>query len=87
MDHQKSDLILRNGSIYTVDEQRSWAQAIAIAGKEIIQVGSNADIDTYIGAGTEVIDLDGRMVLPGFVDAHAHPSLSMYLFGNINLHS
>jgi len=87
MDHQKPNLILRNGSIYTVDEQRSWAQAIAIAGKEIIQVGSNADIDPHIGPGTEVIDLDGRMVLPGFVDAHAHPSLSMYLFGNINLHS
>ena len=83
----KPNLILKNGSIYTVDGKRSWAQAIAIAGDKIILVGKNTDIDPYIEHSTDVIDLEGKMVLPGFVDAHAHPSYAMYLIKDINLHS
>jgi predicted amidohydrolase YtcJ len=83
----KPNLILKNGSIYTVDGKRSWAQAIAIAGNEIVLVGKNSDVDPYIESDTKVINLEGKMILPGFVDAHAHPSHAMYLVGNINLHS
>ncbi len=86
MTKTRANLILKNGSIYTVDSKRSWGEAIAIAGKRILFVGSNKDIDPMIGPETVVIDLGGKMVLPGFVDAHAHPSDAMDFVGNINLY-
>lgn len=84
---EKANLILINGSVYTVDKNRTWAQAVAIAEDQIIFVGSNEDVESYIGPGTFVTNLEGKMVLPGFVDAHAHPSLAMDLVGNISLYS
>ena len=86
MNKKKPDLVLQNGSIYTVDGKRSWAQAVAITRDKIVLVGANADVDPYIESDTDVINLDGKMVLPGFVDAHAHPSHAMDLVGNINLY-
>jgi len=83
----KSKLVLKNASVYTVDGEHSWAQAIAIADDKIIVVGTNTDVDPFIESDTDVIDLGGKMVLPGFVDAHAHPSMAMDLVGNINLYS
>ena len=62
----------RNGQIYTVDEQRRWAQAIVVADGTIIYVGDNAGADEYIGSATEVTDLNGQMMLPGFFDCHVH---------------
>jgi len=82
----KADLVLKNGSIYTVDADRSWAQAIAISLGKIVYVGSDDGVEATIDAGTNVIDLVGKMVLPGFVDAHAHPSYAMDYVGNINLY-
>jgi len=86
MDKKKASLVLKNGAVYTVDKQRTWAQAVVIADRKIAFVGTNADIESYIDPDTVVIDLNGRMVLPGFVDAHAHPSHAMDLVGNINLY-
>ena len=83
----KSDLTLFNGAIYTVDKNRSWAQAVAINNGKIVFVGSNENAKLYIDSQTLVIDLGGKMVLPGFVDAHAHPSYAMDLVGNISLYS
>jgi predicted amidohydrolase YtcJ len=83
----KANLVLKNASIYTVDKERSWAQAIAIADDKIVFVGADVDIEPYIESDTVVIDLDGKMVLPGFVDAHAHPSHAMDFVGNISLYS
>src|SRR5690349_6731022 len=68
-----ADTVMRNGYVYTVDGQNSVQQAIAIAGGKIIYVGSNAGVDAYIGKQTQLIDLAGRMLMPGFVDAHMHP--------------
>jgi len=68
-----ADLVLRHGAVYTVDAQRSWAEAVAVRGGRIVYVGSDGGIQPFIGAGTEVVDLAGRMVLPGFHDSHAHP--------------
>jgi predicted amidohydrolase YtcJ len=76
----KANQVLKNGAVYTVDADRSWAQAIAIAGEKIIFVGSNEDVETYVGADTVVIDLDGKMVLPAFVDSHMHPAHSAHLY-------
>lgn len=86
MTEKISKLLFKNGSVYTVDNKRSWAQAIVIAGEEIVFIGSNDGAESYIGQNTAVIDLEGKMVLPGFVDAHAHPSQAMDLVGNISLY-
>ncbi|MGH7495836.1 MAG: amidohydrolase [bacterium] len=70
---QQADLILRHGAIYTVDGNRSWAEAVAIANGRIIYVGDNAGVDKFRGENTKSIVLDGKMLLPGFHDSHVHP--------------
>ena len=70
---EPADLVMLNGGIYTVDAERRWAEAAAIADGMIVAVGSNDDIRPYVGEGTEVIDLDGRMAMPGIHDSHVHP--------------
>lgn len=68
-----ADTVMRDGYVYTVDGQNSVQQAIAISGGKIVYVGSDAGVDGYIGKQTQLIDLAGRMLMPGFVDAHMHP--------------
>lgn len=68
-----ADVILSGGRIYTADEKRSFAEAIAIKGDEIVFVGSSEKADRYAGAATERVDLGGKLVLPGLHDAHLHP--------------
>ncbi|MFY0730724.1 amidohydrolase [Pseudomonas sp. NFX15] len=68
-----ADTVMRNGYVYTVDGQDSVQQAVAIAGGKIVYVGSDAGVAGYIGQQTRLIDLGGRMLMPGFVDAHMHP--------------
>ncbi len=68
-----ADLALRNGAIYTVDGARSWAETIAIDDGRIVYVGNDAGAKDYIGPQTEVVDLEGRMVMPGMQDVHIHP--------------
>ena len=65
-------LVLTNGRIVTVDSSRPEAQAVAIAGDRIIAVGSSAEIQRHVGRGTEVIDLQGRLAVPGFIEGHGH---------------
>jgi predicted amidohydrolase YtcJ len=67
-----ADLVLRNGHVVTVDSAQPEAEAIAVRGHLILAVGSNADIERYIGSNTEVIDLNGRLVIPGFIEGHGH---------------
>ena len=67
-----ADLVLRNGKIVTVDEAKPEAQAVAISGDTIVAVGSNQEIQPYVGASTKVIDLRGALATPGFIDAHVH---------------
>jgi predicted amidohydrolase YtcJ len=69
-----ADLVLTGGEVYRVDAARSWGQAVAVKDGRIAAVGTDADVQKLTGPGTEVIDLRGRMVLPGFQDAHAHVS-------------
>jgi hypothetical protein len=68
-----ADLAFVGGDVYTVDAARSWARAVAIRGEQIVAVGSDEQIRPLVGPATEVVDLDGRMLLPGFQDAHVHP--------------
>jgi len=67
-----ADTILVNGKIVTVDDFFSIAQAVAIKGSRIVDVGRNDDIRRHAGPGTKVIDLNGRTVIPGLIDNHAH---------------
>jgi predicted amidohydrolase YtcJ len=79
IDEQKptvADLALRNGAIYTLDGARSWAETVAIEDGRIVYVGTDAGAKDYIGPNTKVVELEGRMVLPGIQDAHVHPVMS-----------
>ncbi len=67
-----ADLVLRHAVVYTVDRERSFAEAVAVDGGRITYVGPDAGVGSFVGGGTEVIDLGGRMLLPGFHDSHAH---------------
>src|SRR5262245_1193911 len=67
-----ADLVLRGGRIVTVDEARPEAQAIAVNGDTIVALGSNQEIQPYVGPATRVIDLRGALATPGFIDAHVH---------------
>lgn len=67
-----ADLILRNAFVWTGDPANPRAQAIAVRGNRIVAVGGNSQVDALRGPGSRVIDLRGRMVVPGFIDAHTH---------------
>ncbi len=67
-----ADLVLINGKIVTVDPDHPEAQALAISGDTIAAVGATADIEEYIGPDTEVVDLEGRLAIPGFIEGHGH---------------
>src|SRR5262245_58223880 len=68
-----ADVILRNGKFYRADPARSIRQAIAIKGNTIVAVGDDGEVAPLIGAATTVVDLKGKMVLPGLIDTHIHP--------------
>lgn len=65
-------MVLYNGKVVTVDQDFSLHQAIAIDGERILAVGSNSDIKPLARANTQMINLDGRTVIPGLIDNHAH---------------
>ncbi|MBT4398775.1 MAG: amidohydrolase family protein, partial [Bacteroidetes bacterium] len=69
---EPADLVVKNAKILTIDNENPRAEAIAIRGEKIVAVSSNKKIEKYIDEATEVIDAEGRLVFPGFNDAHAH---------------
>ena len=74
-----------NGKIYTVNENQPYAEAVVVEGNKIKFVGSNKEANRLIDVNTEVIDLEGKLMLPGFNDSHLHfTSGGSYLLG-INL--
>ncbi len=68
-----ADLVLTGGHVHTVDRQRPRAEAVAVRAGRIAAVGSATDVAPAIGSRTRVVDLAGRLLLPGFQDAHVHP--------------
>ena len=64
--------LLSGGPIWTGDPAQPWAQAVVVRGRDLVHVGTRDGADDFVDNATEVIDLDGRMCLPGFVDAHNH---------------
>lgn len=69
---QPADLVLRSGKIVTVDDARPVAEALAVQGDRIVAVGSNRRIEPLIGDTTRVIDLQGQLAVPGFIEGHGH---------------
>jgi predicted amidohydrolase YtcJ len=67
-----ADLLLTNAVVITVDEQVTRAEAVAVRGDRIIALGSSLDLGKYAGAATQVIDLKGQLVIPGFIESHGH---------------
>jgi predicted amidohydrolase YtcJ len=73
MPEAPADLVLTNGRIYTLEVKHPWASAVAIRGESIAAVaGPDADLKSFIGPKTRVIDLRGQFAMPGFNDAHVH---------------
>lgn len=71
-----ADLVFLNGPIYTASAARSFVRALAVTGDSISALGGEPDVTPLIGTDTRVVDLAGRMLAPGFQDAHVHPSSS-----------
>lgn len=67
-----ADIVLYNGHVQTMVSEGDVASAVAIAGNKIVYVGDDSGIDAFVGDNTQVIDLDGKFVSPGFMDGHIH---------------
>lgn len=81
-----ADLILKNGEIYTMEEDQPWAAAVVITGNTITAVlDKSEEADAYIGPKTRVIDLEGKFVVPGFIDGHVHFNRAGELINDANL--
>ena len=72
-DTEAADLVLTGGHVHTVDLTRPRAEAVAVRGERIVAIGSAGEVAGRIGPRTRVVDLAGRLLLPGFQDAHIHP--------------
>lgn len=67
-----ADIVFTNGEVLTVDKNESIAEAVAVKDHIIVAVGKNDEIERYIGEETRIIDLEGKSLLPGFIDPHLH---------------
>ncbi len=68
------DLVVINGNVLTQDDANRTAQAFAVRDVRLVAVGSSSDVQNLASVNTEVIDAAGATVVPGFIDAHSHPS-------------
>jgi predicted amidohydrolase YtcJ len=80
-----AEVILKNGAVYTLNSSRPWAEAVAISGGKIVFVGPNTKVGKYRDGKTTVLDLAGRIVLPGFQDSHVHLVSGGVELGQCNL--
>ncbi|MCP4818315.1 MAG: amidohydrolase family protein [Shimia sp.] len=85
---QTADAAYTNGQIYTVNQNQPLARAVAVKDGKFLAVGSNSEIEAFVGADTKQVDLDGQFVMPGMIDSHTHPvrviMLEDVLFRNDN---
>jgi predicted amidohydrolase YtcJ len=80
-----ADIVFKNGAVYTVNAVRGWAESVAIKHGRIVYVGNDNTVKKYVGAHTKVIDLQGKLLLPGFHDSHVHPISGGIELGECNL--
>jgi len=72
---EPASMVLRGGNVRTMDASGRTASAVAVRHGRIVAVGSDSELRDYIGSDTQVIELDGRTLLPGFIDGHVHPAM------------
>ncbi len=75
-----ADALIVNARVYTVNAKQPWAESLAVRGGKIVSVGSVQKLEKFRGPSTRIIDAGGRLVLPGFTDAHIH-----FMEGSLNL--
>lgn len=80
-----ADVIFHNGRVYTVRDEMPWAEAVAVTGNSITYVGDSDAAMTFAGPDTQVIDLGGKLLMPGFVEGHTHPFLGSFLTSGVDL--
>ncbi len=76
MNRTQINFLLLNGNVLTIDPRYPRAQAVAVAGDRIFAVGSNSDVEGLATPGTRRVDLEGRTLVPGFIDSHCHPAFA-----------
>ncbi len=79
---EPASLIVRDARVWTGDDARPWAEAVAVSGERILAVGENEEIEAYVTGETTEIEGAGRLVTPGFIDTHVH-----FISGGFNLSS
>lgn len=77
--------VYHNGYVYTVDKDRSVASAVVTEGDRIVYAGDNLKAKAIGGADAELIDLEGRMMLPGLIDGHCHPIMAAHFLSGVVL--
>ncbi len=75
----KADFIFKNAKVYTVNSENPWAESIAVSGDSIVYVGNEEGLESLYGPDTQELDVNGKLILPGFIDSHAHPLLTAML--------
>ncbi|AWT55168.1 amidohydrolase [Mycolicibacterium smegmatis] len=80
-----ADFVFTNGRVHTVAGASPWAEAVAVRGNTITHVGRTAEVLSAAGPRTRVIDLGGRLLMPGFVEGHTHPMLGAFLSHGVDL--
>jgi predicted amidohydrolase YtcJ len=86
-DREIADLVLKNGKVFTGTHDNAFVRAVAVRDGKVLSVGTDQEVGKFIGRGTKVLDVEGKLVIPGFIDAHCHfssggHSLSMLDVGN-----
>ncbi len=82
-----ADLVLRGGDVVTLDPDVPDGEAIAIVDERIVAVGTDEEIESHVGAETDVVELDGRAALPGFIDTHLHVPMGGQRMTHVNCRS
>ena len=82
---RSADFVFRGGPIYTVSPDREWAQSVAVTGNTISYVGDEAGAMALADSRTQVVDLGGKLLMPGFVEGHIHPLLGAFLTSGADL--
>lgn len=79
--NSSADLILKNARVWTMNPEQPWAQALAVKNGLLLTVGENSEVLDYQNANTEIIDAQGKLVVPGFIDSHVHFITGVLSFG------
>lgn len=90
--YDAADTVFMNARVYTVNDENPWAEAVAVKGNEIVYVGDAAGVEALVGEATQRRDLQGQLLLPGFIDSHVHPiaggayatALSLDTYGSVD---